>query len=69
MPSKFDKISFVVSLIIVLPVAGGILWLDAMSGMWKSDLAAMVGIGALIILGVACLVLAAMLRGSMQETR
>ena len=69
MPSKFDKISFVVSIVIVLPVAVGIIWLDVMSGMWKSDLVAMVGIGVLIILGVIACWIGHSLRGKIHPTK
>jgi len=69
MPSKFDKISFDVSSVIVLPVAVGIVVLDVMSGMWKSDLIAMGGIFLLIIGGFGAFWTGTRLRGKIKPTK
>lgn len=69
MPTKFDKITFALSLFIVLPVAGWVLWLDAMSGMWKSDLIFLSSVVLFIALGATAVWVGHSLRGKIHPTR
>ncbi|TAL49887.1 hypothetical protein EPN81_04375 [Patescibacteria group bacterium] len=67
--TKFEKVTAIVSIPIVVLVAAVIIGLDIMSGMWKADLMALGGIALIIVLFVTAHVVGRVLRGRFQPTK